>query len=103
MKVQNIENQNFKANKFKLPLKKVSMSKKSLYGFIPKQIIEVDYYREYDNPNAKSIYDKAISAKTMKEKCALFAKMGNYTLVEKRTEIECPLGSLIDKIQGFFK
>ena len=103
MKIQNIDNQNFKANKFKLSLKKVDMCQKSLHGFIPKQIVKVDYYRAYDNRNAKSIQEKALSAKTMKEKCALFSKMGNYTLVEKRTEIECPFGNLIDKIHGFFK
>ena len=67
MQVGIINSQNFKAQRFSLPIGS-----------------EVELYKEYSNPNAQNLYNLAQKTINLKERASLYSKMGDYTIIDKR-------------------
>lgn len=90
--------QSFGANKFRLPIDVVTKSE----GFPWFSAIKLPgkWIREYDNPEAEVIYQKAQKAKTFNEKIDLYSQMGSYKL--KKLTLKERLIGLYDEIRSKF-
>ena len=84
MKINSINNQNFEARKFRLPIKKVDLTNPELIA-LGKQEVEVNWYKVFENPKAGALYKQAQKAKDWQEKARLYAEMGHYEVVEYGT------------------
>ena len=85
MKINAINNQNFEAKKFRLPLKivKDTESVKANITYASKQTdLPGVYVMEYSNPLAKDLYEKAMNTKNLEEKLNLLEKMGDYKVID---------------------
>ena len=84
MKINAINNTNFEAKKFKLPIKTVDLTNPELMA-LGKQEVEVNWYRVYENPKAKTLYKQAQKTKDWQERARLYSDMGHYEIVEYGT------------------
>ena len=81
MKISTINNQIFEAQKFRLPVKE------AIFG--PPEFHctgKVNWVKEYTNPKAKDLYEKAMKTKDLQEKMKLFNQMGEYKLIDLEQE-----------------
>jgi len=76
MKINSI-GQTFEAKKFRLPVNYLETE----WGKLP-----VDCAKEFDNPAAEDLYNKAQKTKDLKEKINLLSQMGDYKLVDGNAE-----------------
>ena len=81
MKINAINNQNFEARRFRLTVKKMDLTNPDLiqYG---RQFKSVNFVKEYSNPEAESLYKKAIETKDMREKARLLSEMDDFELID---------------------
>ena len=86
MKINAINNQNFEARKFRLPIKFLDFSNPDLMQYA-KATKEVNMAKVYSNPNAKDLYEKAMKTQDAEEKARLLLEMGDYEIVNYGTGI----------------
>ena len=84
MKINAINNQNFEARKFRLPIKTVDLTNPELMA-LGKQEVEVNWYKVFENPKAGVLYKQAQRTQDWQDKARLFAEMGHYEIVEYGT------------------
>lgn len=77
MKINSITGQNFEANKFRLPIKKVQTK----WGDFP-----VDCVKEFSNPKAKELYRLAQQTENLEERAAILSQMGEYRIIDNSAE-----------------
>lgn len=77
MKINSITNQSFEANKFRIPVKKVQTK----WGDIP-----VDCVKEFDNPKARELYERAQKTENIEERINLLSQMGDYRIIDNSAE-----------------
>ena len=65
---------------FRIPLGDIDYTDIKLLGLVPSTIVKTTMMKEYDNPNAESIYKKAQKVKNVDEKLTLLKQMGDYQL-----------------------
>jgi len=101
MKVQSVTNygypanlQSFESNKFRLPVELVTKPEGCTWSSVMK--LPGKWVREYDNPEAGTIYKKAQQAKSLEEKLDLYKQMGHYEL--KKQSLKERLIGLYDRI-----
>ena len=101
MKVQSVLNQeysrknlNFGAKKFRLPIDVIT--KQAGFDWYSEYSLGGKWVREYDNPNAESIYKKAQKVKNVDEKLTLLKQMGDYQL--KNISLKERLIDLYDRL-----
>ena len=76
MKVNPINNQNFEAKKFRIPVK-TEIVKDGDFVKAKKLIV-----REYSNPNAEKLWNKALSATDADIKQKYLTAMGKFKLID---------------------
>ena len=81
MKINAVNNQNFEARKFRLPVKTLDVTNPELiqYGL---QTKKVNFVKEYSNPKAEVLYNKAQQTSNIKEKMRLLSEMGEFELYD---------------------
>ena len=84
MKINAINNQDFEARKFRLPIKTVDLTNLEIME-LGKQEVEVNWYKVFENPKASKLYKQALNATDWQEKARLYAEMGHYEIVEYGT------------------
>ena len=80
------------SKKFRLPIKFVTYDRfcTDLFNF---RILPGRYVKEYSNPNAESLYKKALQTTDWKERVRLYREMGQYRVVDV---------SLKERIKNYF-
>ena len=89
MKINVISNQSFKADKFRMPVKIIKRADKVPSGmkFWPHNYqVSGNFVREYSNPNAKELFEKAQNASTIEEKIKYLEEMGDYKIINVENE-----------------
>ena len=77
MRVDSIKYQTFEGNKFRLPIKNLQTK----WG-----VKRVDCIKEYNNPRAEELYEKAQQTKDLKVKINLLSQMGDYRVIDNEVE-----------------
>ena len=93
MKIYSVNNTNFesKAKNFRLPVKivKETESVRANLGYFPKQTeFPGVYVREYSNPEAETLFNRAMRSTNLAEKIELLEKMGDYNLANIQHDAE---------------
>ena len=96
MRIIKIVNQSFESQKLRLPINDIIYT----IDGIPLWSKKSNCVKEYSNPNAKQLYEKAKQSHDIKEVMKLYDEMGHYEIkpmnfVEKV--------NFIEKIKRFFK
>ena len=84
MKINAINNKNFEAKKFRLPVKIVEPTTKGSMTnqYIPKNsTISGNFVKEYSNPNAEKLFNKAMNTKDIDKKLQYLEEMGDYKII----------------------
>jgi len=89
MKINKIDNQSFESKKFRLPINDIVYT----VGGIPLWSKKSHCVKEYSNPNAKQLYEKAKQTHDIKEMTKLYSAMGHYEIKEM---------NFVEKIKSFF-
>lgn len=83
MKINSINNYNntFEAKKFRQIVKKLDVTNPELlqYG---RQFKDVNIIKEYYNPKAENLYNKATKSKNINERMLLLSEMGDYEIYD---------------------
>ena len=85
MKVNAINNINFDAKKFRLPVRivKPATSASRLEKSVAKEnLVSGVFVREYSNPDAKKFFDKAMMTDDIDKKIYYLDKMGDYKVID---------------------
>ena len=87
MKTQVVNNQSFGTNKFRLPIKAITYGEPHMSYTVK---TSDNIVKEYSNPLAADLYQKAEKEKSIKEKIKLIDAMGHYRIrnldAEKRLD-----------------
>ena len=87
MKTQAVNNQSFGTKKFRMPIKAITYGEPHM-GYTVKTSENI--VKEYSNPLAADLYQKAKKEESIKEKIKLIDSMGHYRIrnldAEKRLE-----------------
>lgn len=89
MKISKINNQSFGDKKFRLPIENIVYTIEGRTLWSKKTFL----VREYSNPKAKELYEKANQTKNIKDKAKLYIEMGHYEIKEM---------NFLERIKKFF-
>lgn len=85
MKIQTINNTQFQAKKFRLPVKMVKQTTDFSMSdqYVSKDtLVSGNFVREYSNPKAKKYFDKAMATTDIDKKMYFLEKMGDYKIID---------------------
>jgi len=89
MKIQGLNNINFGAKKFRLPVKIVknteSITAMQPWGY-KDEFVSGNFVREYNNPKAEEYFNKAMASNNIDEKMRYLDKMGDYKIIDINLE-----------------
>lgn len=81
MNIQAVNNQNFQAKKFRLPVTVIEPKLKNPFMTRTREVIY-----EFSNPQAKSLYHQAQREKSFQRRIELYEDMGGYKIIEPKEE-----------------
>ena len=99
MKIQTINSQtNFNAKNFKIKSNKMQYTYTDTgYTFFKNMY----WAKEYSNPKAEELYNRAMQTKDLKQKTELFKEMGHYKMLIYGTGLIGFIRKLLDKPKTF--